>query len=416
MSTLPFSPLLLCLPLAIGCGGSGDTTNTPDAPTAPAPTGTAPGDKKPGPPDKPGAPTTPNEAGKLDTTFGVNGRLALDQVPTALVADRTSGFATCRDLLVRRVTEAGAVDVTFGTDTSTHVTHTIANCSTIAPLSGGGYSVVLGVNFRMTRLLANGAIDSSFGTDGSTLLSTAFSFPRGDAAFAPDGTVVTAGSQIVNGVDLAIERFSATGTQMGARIRDPLPGQSLEPLVVVPLKGGQTLIAGTRGPAAGTPDFYELDAAGTLTAQGSAAVEKFGFISLSSGFATPDGGAVLAGEIEPVAGDRDLGILRVAMGTGGATITSSFKAGRKDVAYVHAVVVLPDGRVLAAADTRSSHVLVARFTADGKLDPTFGVGGIAEPFEATEKTSPRHLVVSATGAVVLSAEVGDHAAVVRLKM
>lgn len=72
--------------------------------------------------------------------------------------------------------------------------------------------------------------------------------------------------------------------------------------------------------------------------------------------------------------------------TSGGTLDPSFGAGGKVVAdsrrseYANALAIQPDGNLVVAGSTyvpERQDCAVARFTASGKLDPSFGAGGRA---------------------------------------
>jgi uncharacterized delta-60 repeat protein len=108
-------------------------------------------------------------------------------------------------------------------------------------------------------------------------------------------------------------------------------------------------------------------------------------------------------------GQRDL-----AFGSGGTVVTDL--TGQKDTAEV--VVVQPDGKIVVAGtgwNGPNFDFIVARYTASGALDPTFGVGGKAVldmgPGSYNEIWD---MALQADGKIVLSGNIDSVSAVARL--
>ena len=109
----------------------------------------------------------------------------------------------------------------------------------------------------------------------------------------------------------------------------------------------------------------------------------------------PDGGAVVGWVFNDGIGNTlDFALVRVTatgaidptFGTGGTAVVST--PGGSDTADLAAVVVQPDGRILLAGDQTADRIIlgqppryfqgvVARLTATGQPDPSFGAGGVA---------------------------------------
>ena len=93
----------------------------------------------------------------------------------------------------------------------------------------------------------------------------------------------------------------------------------------------------------------------------------------------PDGKLVLAGTANDANGDpavllarlRPDGSLDSSFGNGGSVI-KQFETGATPISRAHAVLLQPDGKILVGTDGP----LVVRFDSSGKLDPTFGSGGV----------------------------------------
>jgi uncharacterized delta-60 repeat protein len=120
----------------------------------------------------------------------------------------------------------------------------------------------------------------------------------------------------------------------------------------------------------------------------------------------PDGRFIVAGTVENTRGDTDLalfrytaaGVLDSTFGTHGIATTNF---GRNE--NVVALAVQPDGHIVVGADTDAG-MAVLRYTAFGKLDPTFGTAGVRRiagdyGFNVSEMGG---LLVQADGAIVVS--------------
>jgi uncharacterized delta-60 repeat protein len=129
----------------------------------------------------------------------------------------------------------------------------------------------------------------------------------------------------------------------------------------------------------------------------------------------PDGSFLAAGE---VGNDRVAVTKRTATGAPDTSFaadqpvpgTLAFGGGQGAVIPTD-VVALPDGRILVAATAltatagTSPGIVVARLTADGQLDATFGTSGIATVTTAAGGVRLGHMARQSTGAIVL---VGTH--------
>jgi uncharacterized delta-60 repeat protein len=99
----------------------------------------------------------------------------------------------------------------------------------------------------------------------------------------------------------------------------------------------------------------------------------------------PDGKVVAAGTTTPAGGTGDFALTRyladgtvdATFGTGGTVTTDASGTGAPD--SVNAIVRQTDGKLVAAGITGSGwacQFALARYLADGSLDPSFGTGGI----------------------------------------
>lgn len=212
------------------------------------------------------------------------------------------------------------------------------NRNDVTGITVGGTSQVLpgyAGEFGLMRFTAAGALDTSFDGDGMAFLPGAWSSVSGNALRVTGSGIVMAGTaQTSSGGDVAVARFTSAGaldlTFNGTGTRTEGVGAKLvEGRAVALQTDGRILVAG-RGGAPRAP--FELVRC------------------------LPDGG------------------LDAAFGAGGVAAGVVMGA-----ATPSALLVQPDGRILVAGAVDSGFdtpAVVARYLADGQLDPGFGTGGI----------------------------------------
>ncbi len=197
-------------------------------------------------------------------------------------------------------------------------------------------------DFALARYNPDGTLDPSFG--GTGLVRAGFGFFSFEQAFCllrqPDGKLVIGGwtgSGLPGGNDLALMRFLANGQPdstfgSGGKVSTNLGGDDWA-LDLVRLSDGKLLVAGRTGPL-GNHSFL-------------------------------------------VARYLSNGTLDTAFGTGGKVVTNF--PGRDNA--INKIAVLPDGKILAIGFSiqntlgGTSKIALARYTAMGKPDTTFGTGG-----------------------------------------
>jgi uncharacterized delta-60 repeat protein len=240
----------------------------------------------------------------------------------------------------------GDLDPTFGSGGTVALTVPGGSSSAVGvvALPDGRLVVVAQTaegDFTLARVNADGTLDTSFGTGGFVTTDFAGGFDMAEAIIRqPDGRLVVAGVTNTSAGDyFALARYDVDGTL------DPTFGTG--GLVTTDFPGGSS------------------EGANSLALQ-------------------PDGKIVAAGWV-PEAGGGAFGIARYEMdgaldgsfGAGGlvATVVAPYYY----VVYPEAVLVEPDGRIVAAGTGErggASDIALVRYTADGSLDPTFGAGGI----------------------------------------
>jgi uncharacterized delta-60 repeat protein len=241
---------------------------------------------------------------------------------------------------------------------------------------------VFQVSFAVSRHNPNGTLDATFGSGGTVL--TSFGGPLAaafDAAIQPDGKIVVVGDA---GGAFGVARYNPNGSLdatfgSGGLVTTSFDGSGQGEGVAVQPDGKIVvvgLVNGGEGVARYNPDG-SLDP--TFGASGKAVFPGGGAFELAL---TSTGKIIVGGATGffPF-GASDFLILRL---NADGSLDSSFGSGGKVSTDFGAsetlfgIAVAPDGKVSAAGTTRgasSGDFAVARYNADGSLDPSFGSGG-----------------------------------------
>lgn len=202
--------------------------------------------------------------------------------------------------------------------------------SDVVALADGWLIAAGGEGFTLARYNADGSLDSSFGAGGRVATRVGSGLQSAQAvAVQPDGRIVAAGGQ-ENDTVITIVRHLSDGSLdatfgAGGIVRTRLPGGT-----------------GARGLA--------VEADGDLVVAAAAQDERgrppFALVRYR-----PDG------ELDS------------SFGAGGTALASFDQR-----AEAHALVLQPDGGLVAAGEAGDA-IALARYGADGRLDPAFGSGG-----------------------------------------
>jgi uncharacterized delta-60 repeat protein len=313
-----------------------------------------------------------NPAGSPDAAFGTDGQVmidfgsgynlatsvALDAAGNILVAGVTGGDRSRHtDFAVVRLTPTGSLDTTFGTGGKVIIDYTPAgdeygayDNNPVVAVDSAGNVVLIGTTSPLSsnnsavaaaRLTPAGQLDPTFGTGGKATFgfgARRLSLVYG-AATLPDGSIVI--SAQVGGIG---------GSDFGAARLTP---------------------AGALDPSFGTGGLVTVDFGGGYDAGQGLAVQADGKIVLA--------GTTFGGDRAEMAVARLManGSPDTGFGTGGQ---QTIDFGTYD-SYGSSVAVAADGSILVggsadlAAALGTSDYAVARLTADGAIDSTFGTGG-----------------------------------------
>jgi uncharacterized delta-60 repeat protein len=284
---------------------------------------------------------------------------------------------------------------------------------------------------------APGDLDLTFGAGGTVSTDLGDSDSPGAVALQPDGKIVVAGIRIIGPpvvprVGIALVRYRSDGTLdegfgSGGLVVTELDDGTFAVLAAVAVQpDGKIVVAGSAGPFSG--DFrafllarYHSD--GTLDASfGSGGLVGTGFghrhfAAVSVVALRSDGRILVAGSVSSDASTQVAlarytsdGVLDPTFGVGG-TVASDFGESR----FMRAMAFQPDGKIVLTASPNSleAHVfLVARYTADGLLDTAFGQGGTVVT-EFGGYTESSDLGVMPDGRIVVAGGSGGNLALAR---
>jgi uncharacterized delta-60 repeat protein len=271
---------------------------------------------------------------------------------------------------------------------------TVDNEANAMAIQKDGKIVVAGysnTDFAVVRYNTDGTLDPAFGTGGIVKTSLRCGDEHTSAiAIQPDGKIVIAGSTN-NGTanDFAVIRYNENGTLDHAFGKNGIVTTSIHAgddnaSGVAIQKDGKIIVAGSSNNGSDF-DFalIRYNSNGTL----DPAFGKGGIVSIdirngddqvSAVAIQADGKIVVAGYSNTdfaLARFRENGTLDAAFGTGGKVITS-IRSGEDEAS---AISIQPDGKIVVAGSSNNGlnfDFAIVRYNANGRLDPTFGKGGM----------------------------------------
>jgi len=335
--------------------------------------------------------------GDLDTSFAASGKKAInfggtDAARVVLVQPNgrivvAGGGAAAVSFCVARLRTNGALDTTFGSGGKRVIDFGGADESVYgAALQPDGKIVLAGdsdLRVAVARLNPNGSLDTTFSGDGKKIFSWGALSRASAVLVAPNGKILLAGFSGPEGGNIQVARLNANGaldTTFGTGGKAPVDfGGDDFGLAVARQANGRILVAGRSSP--GGAVVARLRASGTLDPDfdGDGRVTLSGGGSASAVLVQPDRKIVVAGnangsEMMTVTRLNPNGSLDTTFdGDGTATIDFGSLADLANDA-----VLQPDGKIVVAGYTQADEdVAVARISANGSPDPTFGAAGKA---------------------------------------
>ncbi len=250
--------------------------------------------------------------------------------------------------------------------------------------------------FATARYLASGQLDPDFGDAGLSVQSPEGPGEAEAMDIAPGGKIVLAGERIGSlfHPEVAVLRLDQEGepdasfapaAPVGFRLFQ-IPGSDYSEARAVRVLGDGSIIVG--GESQQGAFLAKLDSEGEPVAGfGTAgfAVQDLGEEADPSGEITdiaiqPDGRIVVAGSAFPATNTKSE--LVVARFTAGGQLDPTFGSGgifRLDATAGYdegrALSLLPDGRIVVAGFNGTRDTWILRLTPNGQLDPSFGTGG-----------------------------------------
>jgi uncharacterized delta-60 repeat protein len=362
-----------------------------------------------------------NADGSADDSFGAGGQIAglgfatLEVHAIVLQSDQkillagteAAAFEGPAQLAVMRLNPDGRLDTSFGnggTFTGSFNNFTDARTLTIQldqkiVIAGSPTNFVSnGDGFELARLNPDGTVDSSFGNSGLVVTSfgaNAMPMPS-HLITQPDGKLLVAGGlAAATGSTFVLARYSMSGTldtSFGmAGVQTTAFGPADSAANDVLLAGDQIVVVGRAG-VGGTHDIglarYNADGNpdGSFGAGGKVTTDFTGPLDSQAEAAVlqGDGKIVVVGS----AGNGVYTSFALARYNPDGSLDGHFGNGGQVVAHLSSdpldtaegVVIQPGGKVVVVgvgttATNSSPNTILARYTADGNLDSSFGKGG-----------------------------------------
>lgn len=294
--------------------------------------------------------------GDLDTTFGTGGvvsiggsyhqvayDIALDATGRILLTGYRQGGSVYYDIVVIRLLSDGTLDTSFGTDGSATADLGYYEYSySVAPAPDGSVTVLAysgTYGYVFTRFAPTGVLDSTFGTSGLVQFTTPENVgwhPYSNLVVDANGRLLISGTYYDgNNSDFALIRYTSAGAL------DTTFG------VGGVLRVDESLTDGAQD--------VTIDAQGRFLLTGS--------LTTSDGFATRIAVVRLLSD-----GSRDS-----TFGSNGVS-TLPVETHDDESGVALAKVPLPGGKLMAMASTNYGYAFL-RYNADGTLDTTFGDAG-----------------------------------------
>lgn len=352
------------------------------------------------------------QAGNLDLTFGTGGivttpntsdarALAIQSDGKIVVAGQATGTAA-----LARYNTDGSLDATFGTGGIVVIPpHFIGGPPLGVAIQQDGKIVTVAptdLSMVVFRFNTDGTLDQNFGSGGEVSLGFSLGGGPGAIAVQSDGKILVTGST-------GLVRLLSNGqfdSSFGTGGVAPLVS-GLETLLL--LSSGKTLAMGFNGGAAQYNADGSLDLSFGVAGQTPRLGQTSAIALLSNGqFVIV--GALTSGPslgVNPegfvVVRYNSDGTIDATFGTRGGAITN-FPGHSLSVAL--AVAVQPNGNIVAAGYTavqnppQASDFALARYTAEGQLDTTFGTNGLVITSSNGDYASIIALAIQSDGKIV----------------
>jgi uncharacterized delta-60 repeat protein len=354
------------------------------------------------------------QAGQLDPTFASNGILA-DTFGgginfASVVALQSDGKIVVGGEIgslgaVVRLNTNGTFDNSFGSSGVVTIKFRDAeNVATGLAIQSDGKIVVVGTGLpgfgQLVRLNSNGSFDTSFGRNGSVFLSVT----PGVLALQADGKILITGGSMPSPVAQRFETNGQLDTSFGTGGSAPLVGLGAIALqsdgkIIIPTGGISGVVVRYNSNGSLDKAYGISGQAAILAGPGAVAIQADGR-SVTAGTATSKlslSGNTTGFDLERMS---STGTIDTTFGTRGAAITSF---PNSPTAGADALVIQPNGDLVAAGQAGSqsaSSFALARYLSTGKLDTTFGTGGLVTTSFGNTTASITALALQSDGKIV----------------
>lgn len=332
------------------------------------------------------------------------------------------------------------LDITFGTNGKTLTDFTggadVANALAIQPdgkivVAGSAVNTVTSdTDFGLARYNSNGTLDPSFGEGGKVITDVG---ALGDIvsaiALQPDGKIVVAGQSFTaTNFDFSLARYHANGTLdtsfgAGGKVLTDFNGNEDIAFALVIQPDGKLVVAGHAADELSDLDFalarYNPDGSLDVTFGTGGKVTTDFLTSDDQAFALvrqPDGKLLAGGAaINP---DNSQSNFALARYDADGSLDLSFNTGKVITSFggassINALALLSNGKIVAAGGAVqaseanvpnhgevTNDFALARYDADGTIDPTFGVAGKVTTDIQGEDDQINDIAVQADGKMV----------------
>ena len=292
----------------------------------------------------------------------------------------------------------------------------------VAGYADDGPGMVSSKDFAVARYDSSGSLDTTFGSGGRVVTDIGSnSEDQGNAVVVHGEKIVVAGFTKVSGSNsnFALVRYTKTGEPdtgfgSGGRVVTDIGSSSEDQANAVAVHGEKIVVAGFTE-ASGKASFALLrytttGALDTAFGSGAKVTTSFSGNAVITAMAIDATGRIVvvgyANQDFAVARYNANGSLDTSFGRGGKVTTN---LGGSD--FARAVVIDEAGRIIVAGQaTGSSHLGLARYTAAGVLDESFGEGG-TKVVEGSYQASP--IALQADGKIVVGGSSSGDAALAR---
>jgi uncharacterized delta-60 repeat protein len=386
-------------------------------------------------------------AGDLDPRFGNGGVAITDfaqtedyayavavQADGKIVVSGQSGIYPDLHSALVRYNRNGRLDSTFGTGGKVTVTfNSVSDYLFALALQPDGKIVAAGSSrgtaFLLARFNADGSLDQGFGTNGSVETTFGDQTAAGEALVVqPDGKIIVVG---VSGAgpyselnDFALARYNSDGSLdqtfgSGGKVKTHFPGvdnTGSSATSVALQSDGKLVVGGYYKKNDRTPHQFALaryNSNGTLDSafgQSGKVMTGMGLgDAFSFGIALQSSGRIVLAGYSDTTQDHDFsligytsnGTVDSTFGNGGF-MTTDFSGATDDIAY--AMTTQSDGKLVVAGRTGEypqNDFAVARYSSNGQLDQTFGMGGkVVNDFSSIDQAYG--IALQSNGRIVLA--------------